>query len=154
MDVVAIRMTGWLSVALLTTLCCTVVLQTQATVTQPVPELCECDCVYYEKLNKWQEKTEKEKKRNISTEEKLEEAETELKNTQKKLSVNTSTLSSTARKFVSAEDNRTSAVGIGYFGAAFLGIIFASIVMCDLISIKRHWHNGKTGSSVKVEKRP
>ncbi|XP_069104444.1 uncharacterized protein [Argopecten irradians] len=117
----------------------------QALVT-PDPVMCECECEYYDKLQKWKEKAEEEKRLNITAEQKAEEAKNELKNTKQKLSVNTTTLSSNTRKYVSAKDDRTSAVGLGYMGAVFLGFMVTGIIACDLISIKQHVHAARTGN--------
>lgn len=112
--------------------------------TTPEP-MCECDCEYYSKLQKWDAKAEEEAILKITPEEKQEEAVTELKETKKKLAVNTTKLSSNTRKYISAQDTRTSAQGIGYIGAVFLGLVGVSVVLCDLISVKQHIQTIQTG---------
>ncbi|XP_033760578.1 uncharacterized protein LOC117342510 [Pecten maximus] len=119
---------------------------------QPDPDMCECECDYHDKLQKWKERAEEEKRLNVTAEEKREEAEIELKNTKRQLAVNTSTLSSNTRKYVSAEDNRTTAVSLGFMGAVLIAFMVAGIVACDLISIKQHVYAARTGDFAHAKK--
>ncbi|WAR01163.1 hypothetical protein MAR_007721 [Mya arenaria] len=90
-------------------------------------ELCECECWVYDLLYGDSPFT------NLSYTEIEKALENVTKQIEKELSVNRSELSSTIRKLTSAEDNRTSAVAVGYtLGVAMLTCIFGAIILADL----------------------
>jgi len=57
--------------------------------------------------------------------------QTKVKEIQKRLALNTSSLSSTVRRLTSAEDTRPSARGIGYLGLGIISFMLAAIVFID-----------------------
>ncbi|XP_021373347.1 uncharacterized protein LOC110463238 isoform X2 [Mizuhopecten yessoensis] len=101
-------------------------------------EYCPCDCAYYDKLKYWEENPLPE---GLTDDEKKETVRPEMEATKKQLTVNKTDLSSFRNKKISASDDRSSAKGLGMLGAIMLGLVFGSLVLCDLVSLKRHANN-------------
>ena len=56
---------------------------------------------------------------------------------QKKLAVNVSELSATIRRLTSAEDNRPSAMSLGYLGISLIVGVFGTIFIIDATTLLR-----------------
>ncbi|XP_067661592.1 uncharacterized protein [Haliotis asinina] len=69
----------------------------------------------------------------------IEEVEEKAKEIRKQLAVDPIMLSKSKRKFVSIQDTRMSAAGIGYIGGAFLTLVFGSIFLVDLSTFLSRW---------------
>ncbi|XP_069104771.1 uncharacterized protein [Argopecten irradians] len=98
-------------------------------------ELCDCDCAYFEKMRTWETLLAFD---NRTEEAKSEEVKAESVETKAKLTVNKTQLSSGKRKKISAPDTRESATNIGILGTVMMGLVIGSLLVCDLLSIKRH----------------
>ncbi|XP_060068785.1 uncharacterized protein LOC132548902 [Ylistrum balloti] len=101
-------------------------------------EYCPCDCAYYDKMKYWEDNA---LPADMTDDEKKETVRPEMEATKKQLTVNKTDLSSFRNKKISAADSRSSAKGLGMLGAIMLGLIFGSLVLCDIVSLKTHATN-------------
>ncbi|XP_063428169.1 uncharacterized protein LOC134711485 [Mytilus trossulus] len=97
--------------------------------------VCLCDCVYFDKMEAFKNKTREKK----SMEELKEEMAPELAEMKKNLTVDPKTMSSFLNTKVSKGDERKSSKQIGVLGIVFLTIEVCALVLADLISYRQHW---------------
>lgn len=93
----------------------------RTTTESPPGNSCSCHCskIYHPNLNI-----------NLTAEEKEE-----IKEMKKNLTVEKSTLSSTVRKLICAEDDRSSSQTIGVLGACFLAVTFGLVIIADFTRV-------------------
>lgn len=97
--------------------------------------VCPCDCIYYEKMEAFKNKTREKK----SIEEIKEDLGPQLREMEKNLTVDTSTLSAYVSKKVSKDDKRQSSKQIGVVGIIFLTLELLTLILADLLSFRQHW---------------
>ncbi|XP_061170760.1 uncharacterized protein LOC133180209 [Saccostrea echinata] len=88
-------------------------------------QMCPCDCEFMDQIAFWE---------NADTQPEIEEEIllSKINEMKKELQVNTSELTSTKMKKISAPDSRTSASVAGYVGMVFIVVVLGSIVILDL----------------------
>lgn len=93
----------------------------RTTTESPPGNSCPCHCskIYHPNLNT-----------NLTAEEKEK-----IKEMKKNLTVEKSTLSSTVRKLICAEDDRSSSQTIGVLGACFLAVTFGLVIIADFTRV-------------------
>lgn len=93
----------------------------RTTTESPPGNSCPCHCskIYHPNLNI-----------NLTAEEKEK-----IKEMKKNLTVEKSTLSSTVRKLICAEDDRSSSQTIGVLGACFLAVTFGLVIIADFTRV-------------------
>lgn len=97
--------------------------------------VCPCDCIYHEKVEAAKNKTRQKK----SVDELKAELAPQLKEMQKNLTVDTSTLSAFINRKVSKGDERKSSKQIGAIGIVFLTVELSMLVVVDMISFGQRW---------------
>lgn len=99
-------------------------------------QMCPCDCEFMDRIAFWE---------STGTQPEIEEEilVSKINEMKKELQVNTSELTSTKIKKISAPDSRTSASVAGYVGIIFIVVVLGSIVILDfptlVIQIKGLW---------------
>ncbi|XP_052091478.1 uncharacterized protein LOC127728247 isoform X2 [Mytilus californianus] len=99
-----------------------------------VEPMCPCNCEYKDKLNFWAAQNQT----NHTMEELREILAPVLQKLEKELKVDTSNLSSTVNKRISAKDSRPSSQKLGMLGIVFLSLIVGGIILVDITSLQRH----------------
>ncbi|XP_076090211.1 uncharacterized protein LOC143062384 [Mytilus galloprovincialis] len=99
-----------------------------------VEPMCPCSCEYKDKLIFWAAQNQ--------TNHTLEEWQVILapviQKLEKELKLDTSNLSSTINKRISAKDSRPSSQTFGMLGIVFLSFIVGGVIFVDITSFKRH----------------
>ncbi|XP_062606880.1 uncharacterized protein LOC134268641 [Saccostrea cucullata] len=109
---------------------------TDSTKSATEEQMCPCDCEFMDRIAFWE---------STGTQPEIEEEilVSKINEMKKELQVNTSELTSTKMKKISAPDSRTSASVAGYVGIVFIVVVLGSIVILDfptlVIQIKGLW---------------
>ncbi|XP_063419887.1 uncharacterized protein LOC134705045 [Mytilus trossulus] len=111
-----------------------------ASVAPYVEPMCPCNCDYKDKLDYWAAQNQT----NHTMEEWREILAPVLEKLEKELKVDTSNLSSTVNKLISAKDSRPSSQKLGMLGIVFLSLIVGGIILVDITSLPRHCKTAKS----------
>ncbi|XP_076090210.1 uncharacterized protein LOC143062383 isoform X2 [Mytilus galloprovincialis] len=111
-----------------------------ASVAPYVEPMCPCNCDYKDKLDYWAAQNQT----NHTMEEWREILAPVLEKLEKELKVDTSNLSSTVNKRISAKDSRPSSQKLGMLGIVCLSLIVGGIILVDITSLPRHCQTAKS----------
>ena len=96
--------------------------------------MCPCSCEYKHNLDYWAAQN----KTNHTMEELREILAPVTEKLEKELKVDTTNLSATINKRISAKDSRKSSQSLGIMGIVFLSLIFGGIILIDLTSCPKY----------------